>query len=70
MPDPSSPLGALLYALLAAAILAGLKWAYGKIQTLNLATPLGMISAVMIGTASAVVVIGLIVWLWLHVHVA
>jgi hypothetical protein len=60
----------LFYALLATAMLAFLKWVYGKVQTLNLTNPLGMITAVMIGTASAAVAIGLVVWLCLHVHVS
>lgn len=70
MPDPASPLGVLLYALLAAALLAGLKWAYAKVKTIDMSKPLGMIAVVIIGTGTAVVIVGLIFWLYAHVRIA
>lgn len=68
MPDPSAPLGVLVYALLGAAILGGLKWAYRKVDTINLTTPLGMITAVLIGTLTATAFVALLFWLWIHVR--
>ncbi|WP_328638398.1 hypothetical protein [Streptomyces canus] len=68
MPDPSTPVGVLVYALLGAAILGGLKWAYNKVSTINVTTPLGMITAVLIGTLTAAAVAALLVWMWLHVR--
>ncbi|XVV34984.1 hypothetical protein ACQPXT_13450 [Streptomyces sp. CA-100214] len=70
MPNPSSPFGALLYALIAAALIAGFKWAYGKVQALDLTSPTGMITAVIIGVVSAVVIVGLAIWVWQNVSVA
>ncbi|MFF4019252.1 hypothetical protein [Streptomyces sp. NPDC001843] len=68
MPDPSTPVGALIYTLLGAAVLRGLKWLYSKVLTINLTTPLGVITAVLIGTLTAAAILALLVWLWLHVR--
>ncbi|WP_309317420.1 hypothetical protein [Streptomyces salinarius] len=68
MPDPSTPIGVLVYSLLGAAVLGGLKWAYRKVATINVTTPLGMITAVLTGTLTAVALVALLVWLWLHVR--
>lgn len=68
MPDPSTPVGVLVYGLLGAAILGGLKWAYRQVGTINLTTPLGMITAVLIGALTAVTLVALLLWLWAHVR--
>lgn len=68
MPDPSTPVGVLVYALLGAAILGGLRWGYHKATAINLTTPFGMITAVLIGTLTAVALVALLVWLYLHVR--
>lgn len=68
MPDPSTPLGVLAYALVSAAILGGLKWSSRKVGTINPTTPFGMIAAVLIGTLTATALVALVVWLYLHVR--
>lgn len=54
--------------MLGAALLAGLKWLYGKVLTINLTTPLGVITAVLIGTLTAAAILAVLVWLWLHLR--